>query len=327
MTKRTRYFIIGSVAILGAGLSIGVMAYVNGGLPVLRATSAPDELQYVPADAAVVAYANVRQVMGSQLRQQLREMEGSGAEKGQDEFRQETGIDIERDVDSVIAFMTDGATSVEKGGAVIVMGQFDQVRIANLVREKGGTVGTYKGRTYMTFGTAEKSGEQPGALSFLPGNLVILGNSATVQRSVDLAGGGESVTGNAKMMQMIRQVDQGNAWVVGRFDALRNQARLPDQVMSQIPPISWFTASAQINGGISGTISVEAASAAAAENLRKVAEGLMGLAGLQAGSSGAGAQLQQLLNSFQLRQDDDTLTLSFSFPSDLLTKLANEVKK
>jgi hypothetical protein len=322
MTKRTRFFLTGAVAFLVVGLSVGVMAYYNGGLPVLKGGAGPAELQYVPDTAVVVAYANVRQVMASEFRQRMKAFEAGKGEKGQQEFKDETGIDIEKDIDSVVAFMTPEAGGPDKGGAVIATGRFDETKIVNLVREKGGTVGDHKGKRLLTFTTKSGSKDAGGAIGFLAGNVVVVGSLETVRRTLD--GPANDVTGNAKMMDLIRGVDRGNAWVVGKFDALSSQAKLPEQVMSQIPPISWFSASGQIDGGLSGTLSVETADAAAAENLRKVAEGLMGLAGLQMKSGSGASQFQQVLNSFQLRQDDKTLTLTFSLPSDLIFGLANQ---
>src|SRR5918993_2489375 len=102
MTRKTRYFMGGSAAILVAGLGTGLIAYYGGGFPSLSASrSGPSELSYVPADAAVVAYANVREVMDSQLRQRLKVV--LPQEQGQQEFRDQTGIDIERDIDYIVA--------------------------------------------------------------------------------------------------------------------------------------------------------------------------------------------------------------------------------
>src|SRR6187401_107974 len=105
MTKRTRYFMAVSAGIVVVGLGTGLVAYYGGGFPSLSASrSGPSELSYVPADAAVVAFANVREVMDSQLRQRLKQV--LPQEQGQKEFQTETGIDIEHDIDYVVAAMT-----------------------------------------------------------------------------------------------------------------------------------------------------------------------------------------------------------------------------
>ena len=73
MTKKTRYFLAGSSAIMAAGLCTGLLAYYGGGFPSLSASrTGPAELSYVPADASIVAYANVGEIMASDLRQRLK---------------------------------------------------------------------------------------------------------------------------------------------------------------------------------------------------------------------------------------------------------------
>ena len=53
MTKRTRYFLAGSAAVLVAGLGTGLVAFYGGGFPVaFGLRNGPAELSYVPADAA-----------------------------------------------------------------------------------------------------------------------------------------------------------------------------------------------------------------------------------------------------------------------------------
>ena len=102
MTKKTRYFMAGSAAVLAAGLCTGLVAYYGGGFQALSASTGPTELRYVPADAAVVAYADVGAIMDSELRLRLKEAMPMH-EKGQEEFQRETGIDIERDIEYVVA--------------------------------------------------------------------------------------------------------------------------------------------------------------------------------------------------------------------------------
>ena len=99
MTKKTRNFVLGAGAILAVGLTTGLVASL--GLPVaLSRAAGPDELEYVPAEAMAVGYANVREVMASELRQRLRKIEPDTHER--DDFEAKTGVNIERDIDSVV---------------------------------------------------------------------------------------------------------------------------------------------------------------------------------------------------------------------------------
>ena len=129
MTRKTRYFMGGSAAILVAGLGTGLVAYYGGGFPSLSASrSGPSELSYVPADAAVVAFANVREVMDSQLRQRLKLV--LPQEQGQKEFQEQTGIDIERDIDYVVAAMTPSDAGVkDPNGLVVARGRFNTTQL------------------------------------------------------------------------------------------------------------------------------------------------------------------------------------------------------
>src|SRR5687767_4205801 len=102
MSKKTRYFVLTAAAILMVGLTTGLVASYMGGLPVAFSRAAgPAELQYVPADAAVVAYANVREVMTSNFRERFRKYEPDTTER--DEFEQKTGVNIDQDIHSVVA--------------------------------------------------------------------------------------------------------------------------------------------------------------------------------------------------------------------------------
>ena len=138
MSKSTRYFMAGSAAVMAVGLSIGLVSYYGGGFPGLQASTGPTELAYVPADSAVIAYADVQAIMNSELRQQLKAAMPMH-ESGQPEFQEHTGIDIERDIDYVVASMTGNGTSRPRG-LVVARGRFNVFQLETLAREHGGTV-------------------------------------------------------------------------------------------------------------------------------------------------------------------------------------------
>jgi hypothetical protein len=165
------------------------------------------------------------------------------------------------------------------------------------------------------------------AVAFLADNVVGFGTEQALRKTMDLEHGQENVTANAELMKMIEGVDRGNAWAVGRFDQLTAHAKLPDQVASQIPAITWFSASGHVNGGMEATVNVQAKDRDAAENLKQVVNGFMALARMQAGSNSNRPEMAAMLQSIQIGGDNDkTVTLSFTLPAQALDLLAQKKK-
>jgi hypothetical protein len=333
MMNRTRYFVIASLLVLSVGLGTGLVAYYVG-FPAgaFASRGGPEELRYIPRDAAVIAYANVQEVMTSELRQKLR-----GAipfhEDGQREFQTQTGINIETDIDRVVACMNPnaGGTGTPGAGMVLARGRFDVVKIEALMREHGGKVEEYKGKRLVVADVAEHP--TGFAVAFIEPGLVGVGTSALVRQAVDLHQGGDnpqtgvaSVTGNDELMNLVRSMDDGNAWAVGRFDALSSQ-HLPAGIMSQLPAITWFSVSGHVNGGIRGVLRAETRDEEAANNLRDVVRGFMALAKLQAGSR---PEFQTMMQSLELGGSGKTVALSFAVPAevfDIINAVANKAVK
>lgn len=321
MSKKTRYFVLVSGAILAVGLGTGLIASYMG-LPVslLSRAAGPNELQYIPQDAAVVAYANVRDVMNSEFRQRFREMEPQSKER--DEFEQKTGLNIERDIDSVVAaFMPGpgGATdNPERSAVVLARGRFEAARLEALAVEHGGTVEDYKGKRLLTHLEQGKTGNGTMAVGFIEADLVALGGIEAVKRAIDAGADNRNVMSNNDVMRLVAELDNSNAWAVGRFDALARQARLPSDVQAQLPTVSWFSAAGHVNGGVSGLFKAEARDEASAQNLRDVVGGFLAMARLQAGSRPG---MQQMVESLQLSGEGTTVALSFDIPSEIFDAL------
>ena len=109
MTKRTRLFVLIAAGILVVGLGTGLLAsYMNIQTLTLIGGNGPDEFAYVPADAQVLGFANVRAVMDSEVRRKLMELH-PGADNA-DRFQERTGINVTQDIDSVVAAVTSDVT-------------------------------------------------------------------------------------------------------------------------------------------------------------------------------------------------------------------------
>jgi hypothetical protein len=317
MTKKTRYFMAGSSAILVAGLGTGLVAFYAGGFPSLSANQGPTELSYVPADASVVAFANVRQIMDSQLRQRLKQALPN--ETGQKEFQTETGIDIEHDVDYVVAAMTPpgtGGLPNNANGLVVARGVFNNAQLEALATSHGGVVEEYKGKRLVTVHDANTQAghTHAGVLAFLEPSLIAVGSETAVKNAIDAQLTAHSITSNNDMMELVSDISRANnAWAVGRFDAIASQAKLSPEIASRIPAIKTFAVSTEIDGGISGTLRADARDQPSADNLRQVIQGLMALGRMQ-----NDPKAMALMNSLQLGGSGMTVSLSFVIPQELI---------
>jgi hypothetical protein len=340
MTKKTRYFMTGSAAVLAGGLATGLVAYYGGGFQALNASTGPTELAYVPADAKVVAYADVKSIMGSELRQRFKETMSPTpmGEDGQREFLEKTGIDIENDIDYIVA----AATGIPNGGdshpagVLVARGRFDIVKLEGLAREHGAQVQEYKGKRMLTLDHESSSVDVPvegspvtttqtrntGVIAFLEPGLVAVGDLSSVQRAIDAQLSAQSITSNNEMMDLVKDIERtNNAWAVGRFDLIANRAKLPEQIARQIPPVKWFAAAGHINGGVSAQFRAEANDDQAAENLRGVINGVISFARLQGQND---PKLQALIQSLQLSGSGKTVQLSVTVPAEIFELMAEK---
>jgi hypothetical protein len=334
MTKRTRLFLLVSGGILVGGLGTGLVAAYVGGFQnlTLIGSSGPDELSYLPSDAKVVAFANVREIMDSELHQKLRAMAPRN-DNGLARFEEETGVDVTRDVDSVLAALSgdavggDASAGADTGTAgpsqghplVVARGRFDTTRIEGLVRSKGGTVEDYKGVRLLT--VAAPGGTMDGALAFVEPGVIAMGAAAAVRRAIDAhSGASASAAGNSELVRLVKGAENGNAWVVARFDALSSAGHIPSDMLQRLPAINWVTVTGHVNGGIRAAVRAEARDEAAGKNLREVLQGILALAKLQTGQS---TEIAALMNSIELGGEGNNVSLGVAVPIEVIDRLAS----
>ncbi len=335
MSSKTRFFMLAATLVIVVGLCTGLVAYY-GGLPMLASTrtAGPEEMKYIPADAAIVAYANVRDVMSSQFRQSLRQVLPDHDKQGQNEFQQKTGIDIERDIDHVVACIRPGASESDHKVFVLLRGNFDSTRLEALAREHGAVPVPAQGVRLLHFtgghGTMEQGtprehhmGEKQPAIGFVEPGLIVLGDEQSIMRA--FKPGTANIGSNEELMSMIADVEGTNAnlWAVGRMDAIAQDPHLPPQIASQIPSVKTFSASSRIDGGLSGVLRAEARDDDAAKNLRDVVQGFLALAKMQAGSK---PEFDSLLRSVQLSGTGKTVAISFEVPSEFIQAMSSKMK-
>ena len=360
MNRTSRLFLMGSGFVLAAGLGTGLVAYYGGGLPTLASAGravGPDELKYVPEAAAVVAYANVRDVMNSEFRQKIRKVLPDDETKGQEEFQRETGINIEQDIDYVLAWMTPTPANAQAAaqdpsdhdrgshpvGLVLLHGRFDTARLESLATSHGGVVETIDGIRVLrpnpdkapdaveaeppapngdgrvTIARHRHSGPPP-MVAFLESGLIALGEEPTIRAAIAHgASGGRSIRDNQDMVNLIGDLEgSSNVWAVGRMDALTANASLPEPLAQHLPAVKWFSASSHVGAGISGLLRAEARDDEAAKNLRDVLQGFLAMAKMHASQK---PELAPIVQSLEVSGTGTTVALSFEVQPALVDAL------
>src|SRR6202521_2434293 len=194
MTTRTRYFVIISLLVLGVGLGTGLVAYYVGvATSAASRVGGPDDLRIVPRDATVIAYANVQEVMASELRQKIRHALPM-QENGQRELQEQTGINLETDLDGVVACLSPDPERANMPGAgmVLARGRFDEVKIEALMREHGAQIEQYKSKRLIVGEAPQGSYAGSFAVSFVEPGFVALGSTNLIRSAIDLHQGGNN---------------------------------------------------------------------------------------------------------------------------------------
>jgi len=307
MSRRTRVFLAVAGAILAIGLGVGFVASLLGGTLTFGDGDAPAEFAYVPVDTRFIAYADVRGIMDSELRRRL-SGPATGSGDATRRFRDETGIDLEQDIDHVIAAWS--GQDVSDPPIVLMRGTLDQDRIEALVRSQGGVVEEYGGRTLV------RHGERL-AVAFVEPGLVAVGSLDALRRAIDVGTGSADARDNDELMSLVRQVRGGHVWLVARFDEL-TEGRIPPDLAGQLPAITWISLTGFVDAGVQGRLSVEARDEMAAQDLREVIRGFLALARMNAGDR---AVVGDLIDSLQLTGQGTTVALSFAIPPEVIDLL------
>lgn len=310
MAPRTRYFLIGSGLVVVVGLCSGLVAYYSGALPTRSARMA--ELAYLPADATMVGYANVSDIMASDFRQHLSQILPRGEEKTR--FQEETGIDIERDIDAVFMAATPQTGSGRSAGVVVVRGRFDTAKIESVATGHGGMAETYGDVRMLLSPTGTGSTSESG-IAFLEPNLLALGNREDLRRAIDARNGPSAAT-DVDLAQAIADIDRiGNAWLVARTMSLAEHPALPEVFRQRFDDVRWVSIGADVQGSMRALVRAEARDEQAALDLRAVVNGAIAAARLGMGQD---SRVQAALSSMQTSASGSSVQLEFTLPVEFL---------
>ncbi len=323
MSRRTRYVALASGGVLAVGLCGGLVAYLNRDAAHGAASDALAELAFVPPHATALAFADVRAVMTSELRERVRRIAPDGV--GREQLERQLGLDIERDIDRVLVFWApepdaDAAEEDGSSGLALFRGRLDAERLETVARRGGAVVTEEDGGRIVS---REVDGAGSLAMAFLEPGLAAVGDPAAVRSAVRRGAGGDGIDADADMMRLLGRVDERSSfWAVGQFGDAGLLGWVPEQVSERLPPVTAFAVQGRINGGISVSLAVEGRDDAAAQNLRDVVRGFVALAQLQTLGN---PDLQAILDSLQTGGDGTAVTLSVRVPAEAIDFLLSMV--
>lgn len=327
LSRRTRYVVLASGGVLAVGLCGGLAAYLNRGAVRGVAADAPAALAFVPADATAIAWADVRAVMASEFGERLRRAAASNG-GGRERLERRLGLDVERDVDGVLAFWApadpapaDPADGDGASALALFAGRFDAARIEAAARAAGAVPREEDGVRIVGPGVDDAGSL---AMAFLEPGLAAVGELDAVRRAAARAAGEADAVQDAAMMRLLGRIDpRSSVWAVGRFADGGFLGWVPETISERLPPVTAFAAQGRIDGGLGVSLTVEGRDDEAAQNLRDVVRGVVALAQLQ--SLGV-PELQAVLDSLETGGTGTAVTLSFHLPAealDLLLALAD----
>ena len=280
MTQRTRYFLVGSALVVVVGLWHGPGGVLQRRPFVRRRVSRTASSPTCRPTSTALAYADVRTIMNSAFRQKLREVLPTG--EGKDELQRDLGLDIERDIDIVVAGFTGdepvqgrrpgpGARPVQRrphrndGGPARRHGR-------GLPRQADAADAR---ETTMRLAEGQPVPEGVGGPRWASSSLACWPSATRRSCGRRLTGPARKRHHEERRTDEARQRRAQRRQRVGRRPVRRRSRSMracPTQIKAQLPAVQYVAVSAHVNGGVNGTLRAETRDEQAAQDLQGRAE-------------------------------------------------------
>lgn len=254
-------------------------------------------------------------------------VKGAEGFKDYQEFVQQTGIDLQKDVYAVVAAVYGGLEQKDADAVGVISLKYDPAKLLAVLRGKGVITAEepYGGLTL--YALKNDKGGKPASLAFLNPACIVAGSGAWVKKTVDLAAKkGKSVLKSPEMMKYVNQVDKKNMfWLaLSTIPGKVKEAPAGGMMPVDLSKAEAFTAVADFKDKmLSGELRLISANEAGNKQIADMLNGLKAMAAMGAAKE---PELGQLLNGLQLDSTADHVKLTFRLPEDLLNKLGEKAK-
>jgi len=247
--------------------------------------------------------------------------------KDYNEFVQKTGVDLQKDVYTVVAAIYGGFESEHPEFLAVANMKYDEAKLQAVLKEKGVLAAEepYGGLTLYTLKNDDASKDV--RLAFLNKTNILIGSPLPVKKAIDLAAkNGKNVLETAALMKYVDKLDKKSMfWLaLGSIPAKMKEAPAGGMMPVDLSKAEAFTAVVDFkNKTLSGELRLISNNEA---GNKQIVEMLNGLKALGAMGSAKEPELGQLLNGIQLTASADAIALTFSLPEELMNKLGDKAK-
>ena len=243
------------------------------------------------------------------------------------DFVQKTGIDLKKDVYSVVAGVYGELGGENPQMLGIVNLKYDKEKLLGLLRQNNVIVAEDNYRGLGLYTLKGEDAKKDVRLAFLNANNIVIGTEAQVKQAVDLAqSSGKSVLKNAAMMKYVDKLKKDSMfWLaIGNIpDKIKNApagGMMPVDLSKAEAFIGYLDYKGKTFSGEFQLISQNE------QGNKQIVDMLNGLKALGAMGSAKEPELGQLLNGIQLSSAADTIKLAFSLSEELMNKLSDKAK-
>lgn len=247
--------------------------------------------------------------------------------KDYQDFVGQTGVDLQKDVYSVVAAMYGGLDSDNPEVVGIVNMKYDPDKLLAVLKQNQVFTAEEKYRELNMYALKNEDARKDMRLAFLNKNNILFGSPLQVKKAIDLSlDKGKSVLQSASLMKYVDKLNKDSMfWLaIGTIPEKIKNAPAGGMMPVDLSKAEAFTAfmdyKAKTFSGEFRLISFNEA------GNKQIADMLNGLKSLGAMGSAKDPDLGQLLNSIQLSSAADHIKLTFSLSEELMNKMSAKAK-
>jgi hypothetical protein len=219
--NRSRRLILSAAAISVLGIGFAFSTQLTG---TARAAvgPVPPEALALPADSSVVMGFDVRALTNSQFYARFGQEGQPGRVEALEEIERKTGLNPERDIDTVVVAIRAKAAGPKAEGdhkhgsdnaLVFVTGRFDAARLEASIPASGKA--TQERRDGVTI-YREATGKSTGVVALLDAGILVAGDSASVESFLTNRQTGHGLRDSKELVALLERVEPGSTfWAVG----------------------------------------------------------------------------------------------------------------